>query len=778
MLQVPEQLEKAMAKSVGYTGDMSGFQSYINSNPEAAKTFEGMLSILDVQNKEMSNKQMASGGVVGMRTGGFAPFGGNRFRNFGAGPLPFPQNGMASTADYVFRDSQGNIIDDPLKADPSMSGASTMIDSTGQTISPGGGSGGIQAGLPGGPTTARNNAAMRAMAARNQQQRGTPSTDGTLSTTTSSQDTDNTTGGFKTLPTVTSPGQNIPQRVMQYDERGRPRGFAAPTIGDVSTRMMTSPGLPAGAEVQVVGIEPTAEQDISIGTGEVTGDISVPTAQAGIATSRPQAESDANIMSAARANPAVQSALNATEAAQTNENDIRADVIAAQQTASSVGNLQAAQGNARLLNNQVQRNVQAGELITGTGVDSAAISKAIAQTQAATATPSVQATVQGQLADLQQQFQGSNPPAWAAGAIRNANAQMAARGLSASSLAGQAIVQAAMEASLPIAQADAQVQAQFEAQNLSNRQQVAMLAAEQRARFLGQEFDQEFQRRVQNAARIADIAGQNFNADQQIQLENSRAIQTMNLNNLSNRQALVVAQASALANLDLSNLNNRQQAAVQNAQSFLQMDMANLSNQQQANMFNAQQRIQSIFTDQSAENASRQFNATSRNQRDQYFASLAQQAAQFNAAQMNAQTRFNAGERNTIERFNAEMNNNRDQFNAQQQSVIAQSNANWRRQIATADTATINRANEINAQALLGISNQAYNNLWNYYGDTMEWAWTSAENERSRVVELARAQLAADADANIQEMKNDYQSSAAFGKIIGTFITGGLGGIF
>ena len=90
------------------------------------------------------------------------------------------------------------------------------------------------------------------------------------------------------------------------------------------------------------------------------------------------------------------------------------------------------------------------------------------------------------------QFQGTNPPAWAAGAIRTANAQMAARGLSASSLAGQAIVQAAMESALPIAQADAQTIAQFEAQNLSNRQQAAMLAAQQRAKFLGQEFDQAF----------------------------------------------------------------------------------------------------------------------------------------------------------------------------------------------------------------------------------------------------------------------------------------------
>ena len=80
--------------------------------------------------------------------------------------------------------------------------------------------------------------------------------------------------------------------------------------------------------------------------------------------------------------------------------------------------------------------------------------------------------VQGQLDGLMQQFVGGNTPAWAAGAIRNANAAMSARGLGASSLAGQAIVQAAMESALPIAQADAQIQAQFEGQNLSNRQQM------------------------------------------------------------------------------------------------------------------------------------------------------------------------------------------------------------------------------------------------------------------------------------------------------------------
>ena len=167
-----------------------------------------------------------------------------------------------------------------------------------------------------------------------------------------------------------------------------------------------------------------------------------------------------------------------------------------------MGNLQAAQGQAQLINNPVQRQIQSGELVTGTGVNTTTAAAAVtAQTQAAAATanPSAQALVQNQLDSLMQQFVGGNTPAWAAGAIRSANTAMAQRGLGASSLAGQAIVQAAMESALPIAQADAQTIARFDAQNLSNRQQVAILAAEQRAKFLGQEFDQAFQMRVQNA---------------------------------------------------------------------------------------------------------------------------------------------------------------------------------------------------------------------------------------------------------------------------------------
>jgi hypothetical protein len=549
----------------------------------------------------------------------------------------------------------------------------------------------------------------------------------------------------------------------------------APTIADVSAQMMQTPGLPTGAAVTAQGTTQDPRQMIDPRSGQVTGNIAVPTAMAATTTAQAPIETQTNVMQAAQAAPAVDAALQATQAAQGDVSP-EAQVLAAQQTASSVGDVNAAQGNAILMDNPVQREIQQGELISG-AADAQTAAQFTEQVQAAEATPSKQATVQGQLDSLMQDFEGGETPAWAAGAMRAATSAMAARGLGASSIAGQAIVQAAMESALPVAQADASIFAQFEQQNLSNRQQRTMLAAQQRAQFMGQEFDQAFQARVANAGRIADVANMNFTAEQQVQLENSRIANSMNMANLTNTQAVTMAEAAALANMDMANLSNRQQSAVMNAQNFMQMDMANLSNQQQTDIFKAQQRIQSLFTDQAATNAAAQFNASSQNQTDQFFANLANNVSQFNASQMNAQAQYNAGQRNTVERFNAELNNQRDQFNAQNRLVIDQSNAQWRRQIATADTAAINRANELNASALLNISNTAYANTWQYYADSMEWAWTSTENERSRVVELARAKLAADSNADIAALQNDYNSSLGFGSLIGSFLTAGSGSV-
>jgi hypothetical protein len=761
----PEAMNK-IAKAMGYSGDMGQFQDFVEQDPARQARME------QFKNAAM---QMAKGGVVKMQQGGGVgqDITGNNPRNIVQAPPGYrgPTATMANMAgnrpgatpeqvSFLTPANQGQFAPGTLaqaqnqmqlQQAPGFSGIPQI------TPRPSGEAIASQASYS--PAPAVPNPALR--------QAYVPTQEFKKVTKPKMDENQFLADGTTPNPNYMKPITDADGNVITEE--------VAPTIADVSAQMMQTPGLPTGAAVTAQGTTQDPRQMIDPRSGQVTGNIAVPTAMAATTTAQAPIETQTNVMQAAQAAPAVDAALQATQAAQGDVSP-EAQVLAAQQTASSVGDVNAAQGNAILMDNPVQREIQQGELISG-AADAQTAAQFTEQVQAAEATPSKQATVQGQLDSLMQDFEGGETPAWAAGAMRAATSAMAARGLGASSIAGQAIVQAAMESALPVAQADASIFAQFEQQNLSNRQQRTMLAAQQRAQFMGQEFDQAFQARVANAGRIADVANMNFTAEQQVQLENSRIANSMNMANLTNTQAVTMAEAAALANMDMANLSNRQQSAVMNAQNFMQMDMANLSNQQQTDIFKAQQRIQSLFTDQAATNAAAQFNASSQNQTDQFFANLANNVSQFNASQMNAQAQYNAGQRNTVERFNAELNNQRDQFNAQNRLVIDQSNAQWRRQIATADTAAINRANELNASALLNISNTAYANTWQYYADSMEWAWTSTENERSRVVELARAKLAADSNADIAALQNDYNSSLGFGSLIGSFLTAGSGSV-
>jgi hypothetical protein len=376
---------------------------------------------------------------------------------------------------------------------------------------------------------------------------------------------------------------------------------------------------------------------------------------------------------------------------------------------------------------------------------------------AATGVPSTEATVQGQLTQLMEQFEDGETPSWAAGAMRAATAAMASRGLAASSMAGQAVVQAAMESALPIAQMDAQTRAQFEAQNLSNRQQAAMFAAEQRSKFLGMEFDQEFQARVQNAARIADVAQINFTAEQQVALENARMAQTVDIANLDAKNAKIMADAAAMSQLDLTNLNNRQQAAIQNAKAFLDFDMSSMSNQQQVAMFKAQSLASVFMSDTAAENAARQFNASSEDQVGMFFSNLQTQIQQFNNEQANAMEKFNAGEANAISQFNAAQQNARDQFNASQALAVEQANTQWEQAITTMDNAAQNQANRDAAIAANGYTETTYNNMLQQERDVLDYAWRSADNALQRENAILQVQ-----------MQNDANAATAKGSAVGT----------
>ena len=562
-------------------------------------------------------------------------------------------------------------------------------------------------------------------------------------------------------------GGMVPKKKPAFTDGGTPKKVQ----DEVATRAYT-PALPTGAKVTASGTEVVDAQLIGAAQGDVSGDITAGTTASTVAQAAGVDTTQAGTVDPTQVTQDMRAQMAGVAGAQ-GQMSTGATVGAQTAQGTSVSSLNSAQGTGILMNNPAQRSIQAGELVSG-AANAATAAKFTEQIQAAQATPTKQATVQGQLDGLMQDFEGGKTPSWAAGAMRAATSAMAARGLGASSLAGQAVVQAAMESALPIAQSDAATQAAFEAQNLSNRQERAMLAAQQRAAFIGMEFDQAFQSRVLNASKIADVANMNFTAEQQVALENSRIANTMELQNLNNTQALVMAEAAALSQMDMANLSNRQQAAVMNAQNFMAMDMKNLDNAQQATMFKAQAMQQALFTDQAAENAAKQFNATSEMQVDQFFANLQTQTSQFNASQSNAQAQFSAGESNAQSRFNSEMKNQREQFNAKNRLVIDQNNVQWRREVATASTAAINRANELNAKSIMDMSDTHMNNLWQYYSDSMEFAWQSAENERDRGNKLAQVKLQGDIKADIADLQNDYNSSLAFGNLIGTFLTAGL----
>ena len=581
------------------------------------------------------------------------------------------------------------------------------------------------------------------------------------------------------LPTDGSADQQRSLVVSQINQQNAKMAQAQAGLASASSSFGVS-AIPTAAEavgmtvstptesvtpIQTQQIAPDTAQDIATGTGQlgVAPTTQVTTGQ----TAQTTAPTPTTAAQATAAGTAENIAALDIQKAQ-GQITPQALIDAAQQAPAqlAVQDVQAAETQGTQIVSPAARQLQQGEMIQG-----AANAQTAAQftegVEAATGAPSTAATVQGQLSTLMTQFEGGQPPAWAAGAIRAATTAMAQRGVSASSMAGQAIVQAAMETALPIAMADAQTTAQFEATNLSNRQQRAMLAAQQRAQFMGMEFDQQFQARVQNASKVSDIANMNFSAEQQIALENARLTQTADLTNLSNRQGVIMAQAAAMSQADMSNLNNRQQAAVQNAQNFLQMDMANLEMSQQADMFRNQSMVQSFFSDAAANNAASQFNATSENQTNQFFENLAATVGQFNSSQTNAMEQFNAGETNALSKFQQEISNQRDQFNAQNQLVIAQANARWRQQLATINNQTANEANRQNALQANGLTQKGLDEVWQKERDLMAYAFASAEAAAERRQRLVEANLNADA-----------QGDSAFSSALGTFGSAIVSGLF
>ena len=254
-----------------------------------------------------------------------------------------------------------------------------------------------------------------------------------------------------------------------------------------------------------------------------------------------------------------------------------------------------------------------------------------------------------------QQFEGGQIPAFAAGAIRTAEQRLAARGLGASSMAGAAITQAAMEASTPIAAADAETYRRMSELNLNNRQQAEVL--------------------------------------------NSQMTLQMDMANLSNEQQARVANTqNKIQSLftDQAATNSSRQF---NAQSEQQNDQffANLFNQ--TAQFNAAQT-----------NAISQFNAGQTNAVSQFNSELANQRDLFNTKNSLLIDQANAVYRRQINTANTALQNAENEFNVSNLfniSQVAQSNL-LQQHRDELNFARVNALNEDDYKRTLAISSFAY----------------------------------------------------------------------
>ena len=274
----------------------------------------------------------------------------------------------------------------------------------------------------------------------------------------------------------------------------------------------------------------------------------------------------------------------------------------------------------------------AGSIPTMTGAAGTVTTPAVAQTGAITDP----ATVKGQLETLQSEVTtalaaGDPMPVWARGAAKATEAAMANRGMSASSMAAEALAEGIMNAAVPIAAADATTYKQMIFQNLSNNQQAAIVNAQaylkmdmanlsnvQQASLANLQARQTF---LLSDQAVANASFQ-FNATSQNQvsefydklgstISEQNAIRTDTMNQYAVSEANKIAAINAQNTVGVNEANAARESAINqfNAQIENQREQFNVNNQREIDQSNVVWRRAVNTANTAATNATNQTNA-------------------------------------------------------------------------------------------------------------------------------------------------------------------------
>ena len=176
------------------------------------------------------------------------------------------------------------------------------------------------------------------------------------------------------------------------------------------------------------------------------------------------------------------------------------------------------------------------------------------EVQAAIAALPQEALVSAQLENLLAGIDEGKTPLWARPAVQLVESNLAARGLSVSTVGRDALFNAIIQSAIPLAQSNATALQQRAAQNLSNEQQANL-----------QQASQEMQLRLTNLANRQSAESQSAQLAQQINLTQGQFTQQARL-----------TESEQFQQARMASLQNEQQAAMVNLGNDQQMEMANL----------------------------------------------------------------------------------------------------------------------------------------------------------------------------------------------------------
>jgi hypothetical protein len=280
------------------------------------------------------------------------------------------------------------------------------------------------------------------------------------------------------------------------------------------------------------------------------------------------------------------------------------------------------------------------------GTQAGVVTPGTAQTMTAAtvagATPTVTAAQQtgltqaAQLGTLQKEVEtalaSGNPlPVWARGAAKATEAALANRGLSASSMAAEALAEGIMNAAIPIAKADADSYKQMIFQNLSNNQQAAITNARSYLQLDMSNLSNKQQANLANlntrqnfllSDQAASNAAAQFNATSQNQV--NQFYEKLNVS-IQDQNANRIDAMNKFAEAEKTKIN------AANAQNQIAVNEANAKRQDVINRFNAQ-----------LQNQREQFNVQNQREIDQSNVVWRRAVNTANTAAVNAANQANA----------------------------------------------------------------------------------------------------------------------------------------